>query len=325
MWHSIRLIYKLKTPDMRLYFMCLFLLPAIWLSAQEDSITVVEEKAEETPATRIFHSQKLINSKTAEVLGRGVLEFSVAHNFGDIAGSAGGIQRFFGLDNATDIRIGFQVGLSNKVNLIAARAKGAGAVQQQWELGIKWQLMRQQENDPKNPLSLTLFANDVVASQKRAPIDDFESSFDNFGDRHSQVIQLMIARKMGKIGLQLSPLYLHTNYVVPGDDASIFALGGGLRLPLSRKIVILADYFHPFRSDSSRRFFKSQGMKFYDPLGVGIEILTEGHIFHLNFTNATEILENRFIRRTLTSWGKGQYRWAFSISRNFVLRKKRGE
>ncbi len=57
---------------------------------------------------------------------KGILEFKVTHNFGDIAGDFGGIKNFFGLDNATDVRIGFQYGLSKRINLIAARAKGAG-------------------------------------------------------------------------------------------------------------------------------------------------------------------------------------------------------
>ena len=135
----------------------------------------------------------------------------------------------------------------------------------------------------------------------------------------SQVVQLMVARKFGKVSFQLNPLYLHTNYVIPGDDEGLFALGGAIRLPLSKKIVFLADYFHPFRSQDAKDFFDAQSIKFYDPLGIGFEILTEGHVFHLNFTNSTELLENRFIRRTVSSWGDGEFRWAFSISRNFIL------
>ena len=92
-------------------------------------------------------------------------------------------------------------------------------------------------------------------------------------------------------------------------------MGGAIRIPLSKKIVILADYFHPFRS---QRSIDSLG-KFYDPLGIGFEIVTEGHVFHLNFTNAVDILENRFIRKTVTNWGDGEFRWAFTISRNFML------
>jgi len=83
------------------------------------------------------------------------------------------------------------------------------------------------------------------------------------------------------------------------------------------------DYFHPFRSQASKDSLNSplrtNRFKFYDALGAGLEIVTEGHVFHLNFTNCTEILESRFIPRTYTRWGKGQYRWSFTITRNFVV------
>ena len=293
--------------------------------SQNDPVIIIPEKKEEISQTKVFYSQKVINTKTVEVLKKGILEFNVSHSFGDIAGSSGGIKNFFGLDNATDIRIGFQTGLTDKLNLITARAKGAVFVRNQWELGFKYQLLSQLDSDPKHPVSVTLFVNNVIASQKRSPLPDQENSFENFGDRMSQVAQLMIARRFGKVSLQLNPLYLHTNYVVPNDDKSIFALGGAARIPLSKKIIILADYFHPFRSETSKAYFTSQNIDFFDPLGIGVEILTEGHVFHLNFTNANELLENRFIRRTTTSWGDGEFRWAFTISRNFILKKGRNK
>ncbi|MBP7555459.1 MAG: hypothetical protein KA821_04315 [Chitinophagaceae bacterium] len=273
----------------------------------------------------VFSSPRLINANTVELLPKGILEFKVTHNFGDIAGDNGGAKTFFGLDNATDVRIGFQYGLSRRVNLVAARAKGAGLVQQLYELGLRYRIL-QQANDARHPLSATLFANVVASGMKRSTQPDQENSFGNFSDRLSQTVQLMLARRAGKISLQLSPTLVHRNWVVPGDDKTLFALGGAVRLPVKGRFSLLVDYFHTFRSQESTDFFKSQGVRFYDALGVGIEILTAGHVFHLNFTNATEILENRFIARTVSSWGKGQFRWGFTISRDFDLlwKKKRG-
>jgi hypothetical protein len=288
--------------------------------AQEDTTIISTPRKVEGAATKVFYSQKVINTKSAEVLRKGVLEFNVAHSFGDIGGDQGGIRRFFGLDNSTDVRIGFQLGLSDKFNIVAARTKGL-FVTQQWELGLKWQLLQQMEKGSGHPVSLTMYVNDVVSTQKRSNriLGVTETSFEDFGDRHSQVIQMLLARKCGKISLQFNPLYLHTNHVLPYDQENIFALGGAIRIPLSRKIVILADYFHPFRSQDTRDAFEAANQKLYDPFGIGFEILTEGHVFHLNFTNATEILENRFVRKTVTNWGDGEFRWAFTLSRNFVL------
>ncbi|HJS53307.1 MAG TPA: DUF5777 family beta-barrel protein [Chitinophagaceae bacterium] len=288
--------------------------------AQDEQVQISTPKKAEGTDTKVFYSQKLINTKTVEVLRKGILEFNVAHNFGDIAGDDGGITNFFGLDNASDVRIGFQVGLTDKLNMILSRTRGSGIVKQMWELGFKYQVLKQKDNDPSHPFSLTVFVNDVMSSQPEVP-DSLheENSYLGFSERQSQVVQLLIARKFGNISLQLNPLYLHTGLVVPNDQASIFALGGGIRLPISKKIILIADYFHPFRSENTKQHFDSLGMKFYDPFGIGFEILTEGHVFHINFTNAKEILENRFIRRTTSSWGNGEFRWAFTISRSFVL------
>lgn len=291
--------------------------------SQQDTAMVIFEPPpgnleEEKIPVKVFHSQSLINTKTVEVLSKGVLEFKVSHNFGDLAGSNGGIKRFFGLDNASDIRIGFQLGLTDNLNVVAARAKGAGLVQQLYELGLKYQFMKQ-EASPGKPLSITAFAHAVVSSMVANAVPGQENSFENFSDRLSETVQLMVARKMGKISLQASAAMVNRNYVMMGDDQTTFAIGGGARLPISEKFILLADYFHPFHNQETRQLYRSMDIELYDVFGVGVEILTQGHVFHLNFTNATETLENRFIPKTITSWGKGQYRWAFTISRNFTL------
>ncbi|MCG2614442.1 DUF5777 family beta-barrel protein [Terrimonas sp. NA20] len=294
-------------------------------NAQDSTAIATPVPAKDVSYVWLFSSPRLINANTVELIPKHVLEFKVTHNFGDIAGDNGGGKTFFGLDNATDVRIGFQYGLSKRINLIAARAKGAGSVQQLYELGIKYRLMQQAE-DAQHPVSVTLFANNVISAMTRSPLSNQENSFDDFIDRNSQTVQLMIGRRFGNLSLQLSPTMVNRNFVPSNDDQTMFALGGAFRLPVKGRFSVLVDYFHTFRSQQSKDFYKTQGVNFYDALGVGIELLTAGHVFHLNFTNATEILENRFIPRTVTSWGKGQFRWGFTVSRDFNLfykKKKR--
>ena len=311
--------------------------------AQEDTTIIRTPRKAEGIATKVFYSQKLINTKTVEVLPKGILDFSVTHNFGDIAGDRGGLKNFFGLDDAADVKIAFQLGLSDKFNLLMARTRGTQynlAPLRFWELGAKWQLLQQLENDAKHPLSLTLFGNIVASSVKSqlevTPTNDTtERSFDGFSDRLSEVFQIMIAKKFGNVSLQLNPIYVHRNLVqknfadVELEDKNVFAIGGAARIPLTKKIFFIIDYFHPFISQAAKDSMNSprrpqlNRFKFYDPLGVGIEIVTEGHVFNLNFTNATDALENRLVPHTFTSWGDGQYRWGFTISRKFVVFKDR--
>ena len=316
----------------KVFFLVLFLAPFICFS-QKDSVVALDKndikpgQRNEPEDLKVFYSQKIINSNSVEVLKKGVLEFRVSHSFGDIAGDNGGIKRFFGLDNATDIRIGLQLGLSDKFNVSLARARGVnfgpGSVLQLYELGFKYQFLKQQENDPSHPVSLTLFANSVVSSMTENADDGYESSFRKFSERTSEVVQLMVARKFGKVSLQLSPTFVTRGLVIPGDDKSIFAIGGAIRIPITSKLFFIADYFHPFHSQKSKDLWAQdtlgRNVKFYDAIGAGFEILTMGHVFHLNFTNATETLENRFIPHTVTNWGKGEFRWVFTISRNFTV------
>jgi hypothetical protein len=84
-------------------------------------------------------------------------------------------------------------------------------------------------------------------------------------------------------------------------------------------MAIIADYFIPFRSSTSRDYFSANGVTFYAPLSVGWEIETGGHVFHIDFTNATAILGNQFIPYTTRTWTKGEFRWGFNISRTFTL------
>lgn len=294
---------------------------SLGLSAQDDTtVTIIPESAtKKAEPAKVFYGQRLVNAMTSEVLSNGIMEFRVMHNFGDMAGPNGGASKFWGLDNAADTKISFQFGLGNKLNIVAARARGGSEVQQLWELGLKYQFMQQMLNDPKRPLSITIYANDVISSVKASKDPMKEHYYQDFGDRHSQFVQLMIAKRFGNFSLQVMPAYVHTNYVVPGDQKNMFAIGAATRIPLTKKFFLIADYYHAFRGDESREVLLSRGIRLYDVFGVGFEILTEGHVFDINFTNATNILENRYIPRTFTSWGEGQFRWSFNISRRFVL------
>ncbi|MCX6318404.1 MAG: DUF5777 family beta-barrel protein [Bacteroidetes bacterium] len=280
--------------------------------------------AQEKKPVEIFTSQKVINANTTQTVGKGQMEFKVTHNFGDIAGDFGGIKNFFGLDNNVDVRIAFQTGIGKKFDLTFARSKGASKQQRLWEMGLKYQLMQQLENDASHPLSIALYANAVIASNTATATPNQDHSYKGISQRTSNAFQLILARKMGKISLQLNPTFVTRGYSISYDQKSFFSMGGAIRLPLTHRLNFIMDYFHTFRSKESKDSFRlKENVRFYNPLGVGLEVVTGRHVFHLNFTNTTEIVENRFIPRTVTSWGKGQFRWGFTISRQFTVWKEK--
>ncbi|OOG17859.1 hypothetical protein BWD42_11175 [Sphingobacterium sp. CZ-UAM] len=273
--------------------------------------------------TATFKSGNLINLKTTETIHRNEMDFRVDHRFGDIGGSAGGAKNFFGLDNSTDIRIGFDYGLTDNINIGIARAKGATEVRQLYEGNIKYRFV-EQTIDNSVPVSIAFFGSTVVSAMKASEEKHSAASFEGFSDRLTYVTQLIIARKFSSsFSLTVVPSYLHRNYTAYNDQNNMFAIGIGGRAKVSKRIALVADYFLPFRQSSKKKYREElTGQRYYNALGVGLEMDTGGHIFHLNFTNATAIQESQFISETNSSWGKGQFRWGFSIARRFNFNKK---
>jgi Membrane bound beta barrel domain (DUF5777) len=290
-------------------FVSICMLFSIAVSAQEKAKPV-----------EIFSSQKVINANSTELTGKGKMDFKVTHNFEDVGGSRGGIKNFFGLDNSTDVRIGFNVGVSKCTDVFISRVKAAGNISRLVEMGFKHRFLQQTE-DNSTPISVALFFNNTISTMAKSTSPTDENYFPKLSKRTSQVFQLIAAKKIGKVSVQLNPTYLTQGHVVPGDQQNMFALAAALKLPINHRFNLLIDYFHPFRNDASKALFKFRGINFYDPLGIGLEIVTSRHVFHLNFTNTREILENRFIPKTFSNWGKGEFRWGFTISRQFTLWK----
>src|SRR5258706_12311766 len=109
---------------MKKYFMGIAIFFSLFATAQDT--TIHKNSNSEKRPVKIFNSEKTINANTTEVVGKGKMDFKVTHNFSDIAGHDGGIKNFFGLDNSTDIRIAFHIGLTDRLNLNIARTKGDG-------------------------------------------------------------------------------------------------------------------------------------------------------------------------------------------------------
>lgn len=311
-----------------LYIAIIFLYTPKLLFAQDEleKFLNTENGASQEKVTATFKSPHLINVQSTETIHKKELEFRVDHRFGDIAGGSGGIGNFFGLDQSTDIRIGFDYGLSDNLNIGIARAKGATAATQLYELNAKYRFLEQTTNNTI-PLSIAVFGSGTISGVKASDNPEAATAYGNFNDRITYVSQLIIARKFSPVfSFALLPTYLHRNFTIYGDQNSLFAVGAGGRLKISKRMAVVADYFLPLRDKSKKEYVEQiNQQKFYNALGVGLEIETGGHVFHLNFTNATAIQESQFIAETTSSWTKGQYRWGFSISRRFSFAKDKKE
>jgi len=291
-----------------------------------------QENAPDNKVYDTFLSTRLINAQTVETLPKRTLDVRITHRFGNVSS---GISEFWGLDNATDIRISFEYGLGDNLMVGIGRSKGDGAITKLYDGFVKYRFLQQHKKGM--PISATVFANAAYtaaqATNNLADVRSF-STLSEEGDtiswagyRLSYVAQLLIARKFGdRFALQLAPTYLHRNLVTAGDENNTFALGIGTRFSLSKHYAIVLDYYHVF--SAYRDYFNAeqdalpeaeQAPKFYAPLGIGLEVKTGGHVFHLNFSNSTTVLENAYLVNTRDSWWQWQFRLGFNISRPFKI------
>ncbi|WP_428330858.1 DUF5777 family beta-barrel protein [Mucilaginibacter sp.] len=264
------------------------------------------------PVIATFKSTRLILSETSETVKKNNLNFVVIHRFGDIGGVAGGGKTFWGLDNSSDIYIGFEYGITNNLDIDFGRSK----FEQQIDLGLKYAILHQTANDA-TPFAITLLGKAGLKPYAN------DGSFNTYADRFTYIAQAIIARKFSpKFSMQLTPTFVRDNSVypyLPGNENQFFALGIAGRLKVTKRLGIILDYAHPF---SSFRQHATGDNAFYDPLGVGIEIETGGHVFTINFSNAKAISESSYLSDTQSKWTKGQFRLGFTISRIFDLNSK---
>jgi hypothetical protein len=276
--------------------------------AQEDLSSMLEDSvhtSEKVLAT--FKTTRIVNAHSLETVKKKHLDFRVTHRFGDIAGGSGGIHSLYGLDNASNIRIAFEYGLTDNFTLGFGRSK----IQEALDGFVKYRLISQ-TTDHKIPFAITLLASAVFTPQQNT-----NGNYDKNIYRFSYAYQAIIGKKINNmLSFQLMPSMVHRNYISEASDKNdLFSLGAGGRIKLTKRFALLADYFYTFSN------YRTNNDVYFLPLGIGAEIETGGHVFHLFFTNASGIVETHFIPDTGDSWNKGEFKFGFNISRTFGFNK----
>ena len=278
------------------------LLASLQLNAQNIDL-FSEQSNNQSPdiVTGTFKSTRVVNGQSIENVGAGVLDFRISHRFGAI--SQGGYN-LFGLDQAT-MRIGLDYGLFSRLTV----GVGRSTYQKQYDAFLKFKILQQQDGERFIPISVSYVASSIYKSMKEATTTYTPYASDRFSFAH----QILIASKLNDyISIQLSPTLVHYNLVdsakIPNDFKS---LGISSRFRLSKRVNLTSEYFY--------RFDKLAG--YYDPLSLGIDIETGGHVFQLHVSNSNGMTERTFINETTGSWSKGDLCFGYNITRAFGIRK----
>ena len=271
----------------------------------------------------LFKSPHLIAAPTVETLPKGDISFRVAHRFGDMATEGTGYHTLFGLDQARDILLALEYGLTDRTSVGIGRAKGDGAFTELWHATARQRLLVQGV-DGNAPVSISLYGNMALSTQRNDPFNtDSKLEGGPVARRVSYIDQAQVAHRFGhRLTVQLSPTWLWRNYVAHTDANGMLSCGLLTRLSLTRRFSLTTEYFARLATtrptaQGSTIFWRGTGGQYYAPLSLGLELETGGHVFSISLSNTAGLLENDYLAYNASNWAKGQFRMGFGIFRVF--------
>ena len=302
-------------------------------AAQDDLMQMLEEAEpeEQEKVTATFKTTRVINAHTTETVKAKTIDVRISHRFGNIYSTRNdndGPDSFFGFDNVADVRLAVEYGITDELMIGIGRSQMNNLI----DGLVKWRFYTQ-TTDNKRPFSLAFFGNIGLNPSKQfvfysgvketlykeLPENNFEPVYGptkQFFHRLSYTAQLIIARKFSpSFSFELLPTYIHRNFVRdPLDDNAMFALGAAARFKVSKRVAIIADYFYVF---SPFRYNDLGANPFYNPISIGVEIETGGHVFHIDVSNSRGIIYNNLLVESPDSWEFAEIKLGFNISRVF--------
>jgi hypothetical protein len=263
----------------------------------------LEDKPAKEFVTGAFKSTRVINAHSIEMVAKGNLDVRILHRFGTIKN---GLKDLFGLDFAS-MRMGFDYGITNNFTVGVGRSTSLKDL----DFFGKYRFVQQSKGANSFPFTIVLASGFIITTQEsNAAVKP------TLTERSSYYFQPLIGRKFSStFSAQFSPILVVNNYPLnPGDDNEIFGVGGGLRYKVSKRIALTADYQVVIgKLDPAIR----------NPLSLGMDIETGGHVFQLHFSNATGMNEKSYLTQTTGDFFKGGMRFGFNLSRMFFVGKKK--
>jgi len=310
--------YKIKIAALLFSMVCFYS-----AFAQDDLLSGLEDKNPKQYINNAFKSSRVINGHSMEFIGKGVLDTRILHRFGLINS---GFNNLYGLDQA-NMRLGFDYGLTDNLTIGIGRSN----VGKEYDGFIKYRVVHQSVGGKHHsPVSVVLVTGMTLNSTPWANPD----RKNYFSSRLAYYNQVIVGRKFTEaFSWQISPTHVHLNIVPTQYDINdVFAVGTGARIKISRRTAFVVDYHYILKDLSKNLFFESEDDdnngplqidNYVNPLSVGFDIETGGHVFQLHFSNSTGMNEKAFITNTTNKWGKGEIRFGFNLSRVFTVSKKK--
>jgi hypothetical protein len=266
--------------------------------AQDDLLNEIDTISDANESeVAAFKSLKIVNLESTKLASKGDMYFVIAHRFGYFDK---GFEDFFGLDEA-NTRLQFVYGLTNGVTIHASRS----GFQKTYEFATKYRLFGQKKQG--FPFEIVGFNSLAINTElEKTTLPKLE-----FSDRLAYVNQILISRKFNdNLSLEIAPTHFHQNYVANNSqDNSQFAVGLGGRYKFTKRWSFNLDY--------AAHLNRASNSTFKNPLSIGFDLETGGHVFQMHFTNSQAMHESGYLGNTSGSWNDGKIAFGFNLIRVF--------
>jgi len=276
----------------------LFLLAPIITFSQDDLFNEIDTDSSGVQfETAAFKGLKVVNFESTKLVAKDELTFIVSHRFGTLKN---GIDTFFGLDQAVT-RLNFVYGISEGINIGVSRSSFLKI----FDVSAKYRLLRQEING----FPFTIVGYNSILINTALEKDNLPGL--EFKHRLGYTAQLLISRKINTaFSVELAPTFFHDNFVDFDEQSnSQFALGFGGRYKLTNRWSLNADY--------GLHFNRASNSPFKNPISIGFDLETGGHVFQMHFSNAQAMNTNGFLGQGTGDWSDGDVYFGFNLSRTF--------
>lgn len=278
--------------------LALKILAAVFLFSLAPEVSDAQLKRERSVTSVLaepaFSATKNIGISTIINPSGGDLHYSILHTFGLVDG---GIDRFYGLDDGANTRLGLIYGVTDRFSIGVGRMTFRKVV----DISAKVNLM-QQTKDAGRPMNIALKGATGISTVSGQGLD--------FNERLSYFTSVMFARKFNTVGIQLTPMYSYFNRVPGENEQHLFGLGVLLQVDLNERLNLSWEYLPVLGN-------RNPGTD--DAMALSLNIDTGGHVFQIFFASSQWHNEQFIMANNSDRFWEGDFRFGFNIHRIFGL------
>jgi hypothetical protein len=270
---------------------------------------VAQDASTDVPVDATFETAVLIDNQTVASPYKGGLEFQIHHRFGTVKN---GITDIFGVYAASNIRLGLNYGITDKLMVGVGTVKDYKLQDLQWKYAII-----QQTQSGKMPVSVSYYGN-VVLDARAKEVFGLPATYSEM-HRFSYFSQLIIARKFNeKFSFQVAPSFFYYNAVEDGYKNANFGIHAGGRAKIIGNNSIILE----FDQNLTKQYTETKKGIAIDVqpkpnFSFGYEIGTGTHAFQIFVANYSGIINQRNLLYNSNDYSDGGFLVGFNITARF--------